>query len=500
MSRVVLVNPTPDYDKALFKKFDISMGVGIPMGVLLLGSCLEQEGFSAVLIDGQVVDPFEKLEEVLSQGDVLCVGLSVMTSQLLTACEMANLVKQKYPDVPVVFGGFHFTIFPDSLSKYENIDYVIKGEGDVAFIQLCQALDGRRSLSEVGNLVYREGGEIRSNEMVPLRPFEEMPPINYSLLGDIEAYVVKRTPAGEATRFINVLAGMGCNFECRFCHNAIQKKKHRVKAADRLYDEIVWLNEKFNITDFGLVDENFFGSRSRIKAFVELIEKGDASFTWSSTLRASFVNERYLSRSYLKRIFENGGVYFGVGAESGSDRVLKIIKKGSTVEDVQRVASMTKGLMRVAYSFIVGIPGESVEDTIKTYRFIEKIRSINRKSLIIGPQVFRPYPGSPLFDDAVAAGLKVPENWAEDHGFLRQLASFQKVTPSQMPWYPAPEWLADVVTCQYILKMNYGGIRFLRKIILFFVKRVCRLRLKHGWLAFSGLEKKVFARIATSLN
>ena len=453
--KVVLVNPSPGYDREEYKRYDISLGTGAPFGLLLLATVLEKNGFRTRIIDGQVCDCNAELERELVKNDVSCVGVSVMSSQYKHAAELSMLAKRLRNGIPVVWGGFHPTILPEKTISNTFIDYIIRGEGDKAFLKLCRMLGGSGRIEDVGNAVYRRDGKIVRNELEQLSSFEELPRLNWDLLDDAEKYVRKVNPLGEKTRSINILAGLGCNFQCTFCHNAIFMKRHRIRNAGDMIEEMRSLGKKYNIVEFGLVDENFFGDKGRIEDFLQFLEKDDHHFKWSSTLRANYVTSGYLNEPMLKRIYAAGGYYFGVGAESGNEFVLKKLKKGIKPENVINLATWTRNAgIAVTYSFIVGIPGETCQMTLDTLRFIRKIKKINPGSLIIGPQVFRPYPGSPLYQEALQNGLKEPEDWNNAGEFFESLSHFTRIDAGSIPWHKEPEKFKYMMLSFYALQIE----------------------------------------------
>lgn len=497
--RVVLVNPPADYDRETYKKFDISMASGIPFGLLLLATVLKCEGFSVRLIDGQVCDYLAEVERELQAPGILCVGISVMTSQLENASQLSLLVKEKNPTMPVVWGGFHPSILPDEVIALPFVDYVVMGEADVALPELCRYLRGRGELSDVGNLIYNMGDGVRKNKMLPLSGFESLPDLDWEILDDLECYIKKKNVIGEPTRMLSLLAGLGCNFACAFCHNAIYKKRHRTNPALRLVSEMNRLHERYEVTEFGLADENFFGDKERLLDFLALLEHNQYRFLWSSTLRASYASENYLNRSMLARISQAGGYYFGVGAESGSDFVLKKLHKGITPSHVLTLAAWTRDIpMTLTYSFIAGIPGETCRMTLETFRLIEEIKRINPNSLIIGPQVFRPYPGSPLTAEVMEALRQRYPDGHPENIMRKMLSRFRKIDEEAIPWHAEPFRFKYMLLSFYVLQLKKNKGPLLNAIVTF-AQILSRLRLNTGWYSYF-FEKPMLAALNKRLT
>jgi len=480
--KVILVSPPPDFDKEMYKRCGNS-AKSTPLGILLLASMLEKNGFACRVIDGQVCNCHSELLNELSSNEVLCIGISVMSSQYKSAVEISLLLKQKKISASVIWGGFHPTIFPEKTISNSFVDFVVCGEGDKALLKLCHAIRDGGDFREVGNILYKDGENIIRNSLEPLSDFNELPHLNWNLLGDVERYIKKENDLGEKARSMEVITGLGCNFKCSFCHNAIFKKRHRMKEAIDIIDEMNSLHEKYGIDDYWLIDENFFAYRKRVDEFLELLEQNKFKFRWATNLRANYVNSNYLDKNKLKRIAKLGGYYFGVGAESGSSVVLQKLRKGISTQNIITLAEWTKDIdLTICYSFIAGIPGESCNMTLETLRIIEKIKQINHRSFFIGPQVFRPYPGSPLYKEAVENGLKEPEDWNSADNFLETLSRFKKIDIETIPWHKEPHKFKYMMLSFFVLQIKSTSVRnVFKKIILKFFKFLSLIRLKMGF-------------------
>ncbi|OIN95139.1 MAG: hypothetical protein AUJ48_03845 [Deltaproteobacteria bacterium CG1_02_45_11] len=485
--RVILVNPSPDYDKEEYKHYDISMGVGAPLGILLLATILKNNGYETRIIDGQTCDYEEETLREIAGKNVLCAGISVMSSQYRNAIELSGKIKQAREMLPVVWGGFHPTIVTEKTLQNPCVDYIMQGEADKGFLQFCNFLSKGGDIEKVENLGYKKDGKVTLNACAPLSTFDELPVVDRELIGDVEKHVLKRNALGEETRFMNVLSGLGCNYICAFCHNAILHKKHRTRKAPEIIEEMNYLHEKYSISEFAFQDENFFGNRERIFEMLKLLRSNRHKFRWSTSLRADYVKENYINRELLREVREAGGYYLGLGAESGSQFILdKKIRKGIKVQDVLNLAEWAKGLdITLNFSFIAGIPGETCDMTYETLQLIEKIKKINPKTLIIGPHVFRPYPGSPLYQEALKMGLKEPDDWNGGEGkkFLESLSHFTHIDASAIPWHPQPVRFKYMMLSYYLFHLKKRK-KFLENAVIGVLKAIAAIRLKFKWYSF----------------
>ena len=430
----------------------------LSMGYLLLGTILKKAGYNVKILTGPNDPKYEyKLEKIIADQTPLFIGFSVMTPQVNKAYELSKKIKKLRPDVPVVWGGFHPTIFPDETIADPNIDIVAYGEGASMILPLTEALQNNKPLDDVQGIMFKQDGKTIRTEKPPLTELTDLPGIDWDLIDKdiLENYIVQKNPIGDNVRQLPMLTGLGCQFLCTFCHNVIFKQTHRTLPAKSIIAEVKRLRDKYNLTEIGFTDENFFGDRPRFYELIDLMEKEPLGVQWSSTMRASDIREKFLNENWLKKMYSVGGYYFGIGAESGSPRILRKLKKGISVEHILDAAkySVTSGIT-FTFSFMAGLPGEETEDLLMTVDLIDRLWEINPKLLLIGPQLFRPYPGSELFDESIKYGLSTPttlEGWSQETS--KVLASFshaKKLDLSNLPWLQDPEIFEKVMLCFYV--------------------------------------------------
>ena len=408
---VVLINPPlkPDWE---YKEESSSYP---PMGILYIGSLLRNNGYQVKIVDGALEKNYiEMIKDVIDKGDVAFAGLSVMTAQILPALKISEYVRQHNSSIKIVWGGIHPTLFPEHTLREELVDIVVIGEGEYTALELAGTTLDPKNLSTVKGIAYKNReGKIIFNESRELVDINKTPPFQFDLI-NIEKYINKdltsvggkNLSGGYQRRSLPVLAGLGCPYRCTFCINAILKKKYRPKQADLIIQEVETLMKKYNANDFGMIDEDFFVSKKRVEDFLNLIEEKKLRFSWHTSTRANYFVDSYINENFLHRLRRSGFFHFGLGAESGSERILKLINKGITVKQVENVAFLSKKCdVNVGFSFMCALPGETEEESLQTINFCYRLIQINPKNYIIGPQVFRPYPGSPLYDTAVQYGL-----------------------------------------------------------------------------------------------
>jgi len=385
----------------------------LPHPLLNLGSYLKNKKVEVYLIDGQVCDAKEELEKIIGQVDI--IGFSVMTMQVSNSLELSDYIKQKYPEKKIIWGGIHPSLLPEQTIKDHSIDYVCQREGEGCLYELCS----EKPLNKIKNLVYKKDEKIIIN---PIREFidlnKEDKPV-WNIL-DLEKYIID-TKFREIVieRSLPLAVGRGCLFNCAFCVNTILGKKWRALSSKEMIKRMKFLKEKYDIQHFNLADDCFDADLKRVEDFCNTLIKEKLNVTWDVGVRAGnkWTDER------MALLSKAGCLAVLIGAESGSDRILKMVTKGITTKDILYMAEQcNKHNILLISSWICGLPTETDEDLKKTISLLKKVTQIC-PNCTIGFNIFRPYPNSALYFEAEKQGFKTPKSlreWAvKSHaGFL----------------------------------------------------------------------------------
>ena len=399
-SHVVLVNP------AFMLKDGTVIGTiaqrDFPLGLGLLATILIDNGYTAEIINANAHSDWRRRTlAALAREDIAFVGFSCMSSQAYSAIGLAKAIKAQFPSVPVVFGGVHPTLMPESIARSPSIDYCVVGEGDAVVLPFMNYLNDKIPLDQVPNICRsNEDGSVTTTSRAALSTFDSLPDhLDETLYShDIERYVLDRTIDGEELRGFSILTGLGCNYRCSFCINSITKRKYRCMPAHSIVKQMKWLKERYGIRFFNFQEEHFFGDKARLYALLELIEKDPDLFgqiAWNATIRVSDIRDGFVDVELLKRLKAAGGNDFGVGGESGSDRMLKALHKGILRKDIIRAVKFcNEAQVTLSFSFVMLWPGETFEDRVETARLIHEMYEMGPYARVPFFQTYRPYPGS----------------------------------------------------------------------------------------------------------
>ena len=466
-----------------------------PASLLTIASFLERSGVSSFVLDMVAEeDPVGLLSRHLdaAQGGVLLVGFTVMTSQVRHAAELSRHVKTRYPGTRVIWGGIHPTLFPEQVLREGVADFVCVGEGEYTTQELLAALRGNSDPRSVKGLYFLSGGELVFTGRRAPNDLDSLPFLNYHLI-DYSKYRVRSVGRGREAMRVNsgvIISSVGCPYRCTFCVNANKRLAfggYRTKSAGRLADELAYLTREFGLDYFDFLDENFFVRRDHPENFANEIKKRGLKFNWYTSMRADAFDRKLVDEPLLERLKDVGLYYLSIGAESGSQRILDKLKKEITVAQIRQSAELiVKHGLGVTFSFMMGLPGEEQSDTDATLLLIQKLRALDSKVSIIGPQIFRPYPGGELYDECVQKyGYQQPQTVAGWSESVVPLTGFEDV--EKLVWIPDKEYIRKVSFYMDFVNINIDAFNFgpLKKLAFKVLKATSNFRIRHQLWGFN---------------
>lgn len=345
---------------------------------------------------------WKEIEKVISSFSPDVVGLTATTGKFTSALNVAKTSKRACPEIKVVVGGPGPSCSPKENIEEEEIDFVVRGEGEYTFLELIRILETHdiKNFDKCLGLTFKSNGNIISTPARPLiENLDELPfPVR-------EFYVDKkkiRKPTVEGTIF----ATRGCPFECIFCASHILwTRKVRYRSMKNIIAEIEELKNKYDLRYIGFNDDSFTISRDfTLKFCAELIRR-KIDIDWHCSTRIDLMTEEILTK--MKKA---GCIKVNIGVESGSDETLKRIKKGITKRQIIEGFEAAKKVGIFAGAYIMfGFPWETEKDMYDTVDFAT---SLEPSEVIFS--IATPYPGTELFDVCKDMGvLPASINWEE---------------------------------------------------------------------------------------
>ncbi|MFQ5769585.1 MAG: B12-binding domain-containing radical SAM protein [bacterium] len=381
----------------------------MPLGLLAVGSVLDPQEYEVVIIDGRLE---KNVEEVIlcHLHEALCLGITVLTGQpIRDALRISRLVKQHHPEVPVIWGGWHPSLFPMQCLEEYSVDVVVSGQGEVTFAQLIEKLADDQTLSDIQGITYRNNAVPTQNASRPLINMNDLPEHNFELI-PVERYFKLK-----GQRQLDYISSTGCHFRCAFCADPfIYNRKWTALAPERMGREIASLWHKYRFENLAFQDETFFTYKKRVAEIAEEFLHRQLRFTWTGTLRA---DQGYrLDNETLALCKKSGLRRVMIGVESGSQEILNWLQKDITVAQVFDSAEkcLRHGIAAI-FPFIVGFPDEPEESVVATMNLIKQLRAMSPdfETVIF---FYQPYPGSPIAEMVKENGhpiLRTLEEWAD---------------------------------------------------------------------------------------
>lgn len=386
--RILLINP-PTSDDPGFREYAV-----FPYGILFLAAFLEKAGYLVKIYDNNIDS--RKPEDFVSFNPDL-IGFSVLTGVSIgDAIDQSIKFKEILPKTKIVWGGIHPSLLPEQTIIEPYIDYVTVGEGEYTLLELVQHLEkGEPKLHDIEGLVYKENNEIIKNHPRQfIKNLNELPDPAWHLV-DVKKYSE-----------ITLNTSRGCPFRCTFCYNQTFNKGHRSEfSAERIVSWIEYFKQKYGTTSFKFYEDNFTINKKRLRQFCNLLIDKKVRIKWNCESRATTLTEDDISL-----MAKSGCKAVGLGVESGSPRMLEFLKKDITIEDVVKVCKLlTRYKIGPGIYLMAGLPTETIEELNMTTSLLYKL-DFKRYEYMI----YRPYPGTALYDYCVSNKLFNPPNKLTD--------------------------------------------------------------------------------------
>ena len=368
-----------------------------PYSILFIADYLLKRNVEVKIFDLRF-DNLSQVFDAISNNEPEFIGISVMTGpQIQYALKICNSIKKEFNNIKIVWGGVHATILPTQTLQNKFIDFVIRGEGEKVYYELVSGKD----ISQIKNISFKKGNKIFHNPNANILTSSEINELNipWTLINH-KRYIRNGN--------LNMITSRGCPFKCAFCYNTLFNNVWRGWTAEKCIQELDKCLD-FGAKKITFYDDYFFANSKRIKILFDYFKERD--IRWKAELR---VNR--LDHSLAEEAKSHGCVQMYFGAESGSQRVLNILNKNISINDIIQSAKITKDTdLSADYSWMIGIPGETKTDVKKTITLIKKIQEINPKSEF-SIKILFPYPKTEIHDLAKREGFKPPSNlldWAE---------------------------------------------------------------------------------------
>ena len=399
------------------------------IGLAYIAAVLEKNEYNVAVIDCPPLNMTYKglMKEIAKiEPDIVCI--TSVTATFPSVLQTAHAIKESYQRALIVLGGPHATIMDKQiLSCHEDVDIIVRCEGEQTILQLARSVSnfGLNGLDEVDGITFRKNGQIirtpdrpfiQDLDKLPYPAYKYFPLTKYRIFGKL---------------ILPVITSRGCSYPCTFCMvPQMVGKMFRERSPKNIVDELEWLRDKHGADAFSFHDETFTYNEKRVFEICEEIKRRKIGIPWDCQTRVDHVSKKVLAKMSEAKCQL---VLFGV--ESGSQKILNAMKKGTTVEQNERAVSWAKeaGLL-VSMSVIFGYPGETADTLKQTLDFIKKVEPDD-----VFLYLATPYPKIELRDLVKDLGWRMSNEWShyemQTPAFDNPLISFDKITKIRETFY-----------------------------------------------------------------
>ena len=389
-------------------------------GLCYLSAVCKAEGFRDIsLIDLRALRGWDDFKVKIEEAKPDIVGITLMSPDYKYAMRCVEIVKKVSPSIKTVVGGYHPTIMTDETARNEKIDYIFVGEGEVGFPKFLKRLEGGGPVERVIHGERMDAGRL---------PF-----IDRELFDCLEQPYDFFLPLP----FVTVLAGRGCPYNCRFCAPA-SKTMHgfqiRRRSVGNVIEELKALRGTYGFRSIQFWDDCFSENRDWVMEFCSKYKEEGFDQPFVCQMRSDNICK---NPDMMKALKDSGLAMVSIGFESGNDRILKFINKGSTLKANLTAARICARLgIKIWAYHMFGLPTETNKEAFDTVRMIRAIRPYRSSAAF-----FTPHPGSHFYEYCKKEGLSLiddhddfarfpeedmPKIRGIDYNFMRRAATMSK--------------------------------------------------------------------------
>ena len=385
----------------------------LPLGLAYIAAVSKNAGHQVEVMDINAYrfNP-RQVEDKIKDADCDIFGIGAIVTVYGYVKWLTDIIRRYHPGSKIIIGGSVGTSVPDIILERTKADIACIGEGERTIVELLEALEQEKDISAIAGICFKNKYNkiIHNNSRAPLRDLDSVPlpawdlfPMDIYLKNPVGAVNRNKWVDGSSdnsTRSMNMVATRGCPYECIYCYHDFMGQGYRHRSAQGLVNEIKILHEKYGVEYIHFMDDEFCLKKNFVYDFCkEMKSVFNRSITWGCSGRVNLMTE-----DLIATMAEAGCILIGYGLESGSQRMLDVMKKRVTVDQAREAVRLTQRYLGWAdCSFVIGTPGETKQTIRETVDFC--------KGLNLTPEVIffmTPYPGTELYEMALKQG-KIPD-------------------------------------------------------------------------------------------
>lgn len=434
--RILLINP-PDELEAMFGAGKAFVQKYKPLGLLYIAAVARDNGHEVSIIDAHARNlKLSEIKKMIEKTRPEVIGISTLTCNGAMVYQLGKWIKKQFPGILVVLGNIHASVFAKQYLAEGCCDVVVHGEGEHVLCEILKHRENNLPLSDILDISFigkkgaikktGPGRVVEDITTLPLPARDLVDEHNYHLTNLSNQSFLPEEGRSSKT----MVSSRGCVFRCKFC--AVHRgKKPRYNEPGNVVDELELLQNKHGASYVYLMDPLFNGRPDRVIAICDEIQKRGLTIKWGTDVNANFITPEMVRAMNSANCFE-----LSVGIESGVQRLLDTVNKKLTPEKVRRKIRVIRenSDIRIEGLFILGLPGETVQDSLETIRFACSLKLDMAQFSILCP-----YPGSPIFNELVAAGELnngIREDGTVDIAVWKRYSSYICFTKIKPIWVP----------------------------------------------------------------
>lgn len=475
--KVVLINPPENLNlKVNF------ISIQYPLNLGYLASVLVKNGFEVELWD-YVVENFNEIDFIkrIQKSRPDLIGLTSMTNTILSVAKLAHVIKKNFSDILVIAGGNHVTVLPErTMNEIPELDMICVGEGEETLLELCQAIKKEeKNINMIPGLVYRhECIIVRNPNRELIRDIDSLPfPLRD--LVPAELYRQSHASRGISRKFLNVaelLTSRGCPNQCIFCAGHVSYGyKVRMRSAKNVLTEAKECIKKYGTNHFTIQDDTFSLVPKRTVEICEGLQQ--LKVTWDCNTRVNNI-----SRELIFKMAETGCQKISFGVEASSERMLNLIKKGITLEQVRNAFKWAHEakIKLIEGTFILGAhPSETLNEVKGTLKLMKELDLD-----FIAYGIIIPFPGTEVYRIML------------DKGYLKQDVDWGKF----IFFGEVPPWRIENFDSAELVKLQKMVLRKFHLRPHYILKRLSKISSFDEFKYYCGAAKDYFKTIVFGLK
>ncbi len=418
-----------------------------PLGLISLAASLRDSSHHPKILD-YLIEDFNQDSLFKNVQEFDLIGITSVSPHINNALGLARLIKKEFPNKIIVLGGAHASLLPkETIENNPSINFLIRGEGEIRIIQLIEYIQGKRKLEELDGIAFKKDGKIINIEPKEfIQNLDNLPMPAYDLI-PFEKYSLYLQSQFQPA--ITMLTSRGCPFNCIYCSKPVFGSSIRTRSPESVLKEIIFLKENYNIKEIIFYDDSFTLKKEKITKLCQLIIKNNIKINWKCETRVNLVDQELLN------LMKKAGCYMiCYGIESGNQKILNILKKGITLEQIEKAVNITKkAKIKILGYFMIGIPEETEKNIKETIKFAKKLNPDYAQFSIATA-----YPGTELYQIAEKQG-KITKDFSSGFYALtkqKKIISLCNIKPKILQKYLKGAYYSFYFRPSYIIQRIYN--------------------------------------------